>query len=86
MSIQRAWTVTCADGELRDSFANAVAHRITQIDNCPGDAYANPELVDDFVEKCDAIFAEHNPETLEAALELANEIDTTELYDLVQND
>ncbi len=84
--IRRAWSGTCADGKLRDRFANLVAHRITQIDNCPGDAYATAELVADFVERCDRIFAEHGPETIESVEKLAAEIDTDELYDLIVND
>lgn len=86
MTIRRAWSGTCVDGKLRDQFANSVSHRITQIDHCPGDAFTTPELVEDFVERCDAIFAEHNPETPEAVEALAQQIDATDLYDLTQND
>lgn len=86
MSIRRAWQGTCADGHFRDQFANAVAHRITQVDNCPGDAHVSVELVDDFVDRCDALFAQHCPESGDAVAALAAEIDTVDLYDLLQND
>ncbi len=85
MAIRRVWNATCAEGQLRDQFANSVAHRITQIDNCPGDSHESVELVEDFVERCDAIFAERHPETSEQVEKLAAEIDTTDLYDLCQN-
>lgn len=83
--IRRAWYATCPDGVLRDQFANAVAHRITQIDNCPGDGFVAAVLVDDFVDRCDRLFSQHGPETAEAVEQLAAEIDTADLYDLFEN-
>jgi len=83
--ITRAWSATCVEGNLRDQFSNAVSHRITQIDNCPGEAAYTVELVVDFAARCDAIFAEHNPETRAAVDSLASEIDTLDLYTCTQN-
>jgi len=80
--IRRAWSATCPDGRIRDHFANAVAHRITEESHESAMAGYPPELVDDFVERCDSIFAKHGPEDYEAAAKLAAEIDTAELYDL----
>ena len=85
MILRRAWNATCPDGELRDYFANAVEHRITQVDNCPGDATCEVELAEDFVSQCDKVFAAHNPQSYEEAAALALAIDTTGLYDLVGN-
>jgi hypothetical protein len=82
----KAWNATCADGKLRDQFANAVGHRITQIDNCPGDAFVTAELVDDFVERCDKLFDHYNPASADEVKTLAMEVDTFDLYDLIQND
>lgn len=82
----RAWSATSADGALRDHFANVVAHRITQIDNNPTDGFCSAELVEDFINRCDKIFEEHTPRTIAQVEKLAEEIDTAELYDLIQND
>lgn len=81
--IRRAWSGTCPDGEIRDYFCNSVAHRITEENHDSAVAGYPPELVEDFVERCDRIYDEHNPEDAEAAQELADSVDTTELYDLV---
>lgn len=83
--ISRAWSGTCTDGWLRDLFVNAVAHRIEEENH---DAHAQgypPELVEDFVERCDALFEAASPEplTAEAVDELAADIDTSDLYELV---
>ena len=86
MNLRRAWSATCPDGYLMDAFANAIEHRITQIDNDPLDAYVTVELVEDFVARCDRIFAENNPSNLEEVEKLATEIDTLELYEYIRND
>lgn len=83
MSIRRAWSATCTDGYLRDMFANAVAHRITEETHESAMAGYPAELVEDFVSRCDAIFEQHDPETAEAVESLADEIDTDGLYDCV---
>ena len=83
--IRRAWNVTCPEGPLMDDFANSLAHRITQDEIGPSADYTTAILVDDFVEQCDKIFAQHNPATSEEVERLAAEINTDSLYDLVQN-
>jgi len=83
--IKRAWSATCVEGNLRDQFVNAVSRRITQVDNCPGEAAYAVVMAEDFAERCDAIFTEHNPETASAVASLAGWIDTTNLYECVQN-
>jgi hypothetical protein len=82
MSIRRLWSATCADGAARDQFVSAVAHRIEE-ENADSAAQGYPPvLVEDFVARCDALFAAHSPATPEAAQGLAEEIDIADLYDL----
>lgn len=81
--IRRAWSGTCADGDLRDRFANQVRNLIIEENQESAVQGYPPELVEDFVDRCDAIFAEHNPETFEAVSDLANSIETGGMYDLV---
>jgi len=70
-----------AENSLRCAFLSCVESRIrSEIYDSASQGY----LVADFVNGCDAIFAEHNPETLEAVEALADSIDTDDLYDLVR--
>ncbi len=80
---RRAWNATCTDGHLRDIFANAVAYRIEEENHEATAQGYPPELVEDFIDLCDALFAQVNPETTEAAEELAASVDTASLYELV---
>lgn len=82
LSIRRAWSGTCPDGHLRDYFANSVAHRINEESHDSAMAGYSPELVEDFVDRCDRLFAEHSPDTYERVAALATEIDTLDLYEL----
>ena len=81
--IRRAWNPTCPEGKLRDRFANAVAHRILSSEEAHDSAVAGypAVLADDFVERCDQLFAEHSPETTEAAELIAESINTADLFD-----
>lgn len=83
LHLRRAWQGTCPEGSLRDYFANSVAHRINEEHQSQPVCWGEAELVEDFVDRCDAIFAEHNPEDSEAAAKLAEEIDTTDLWENV---
>jgi len=67
-----------AENSLRCAFLSCVESRIRS-ENGPTSC-----LVAYFVNLCDAIFAEHNPETLEAVEALADSIDTADLYELVR--
>jgi hypothetical protein len=80
--IRRAWSGTCADGELRDQFCNAVAHRINEESHDSTVAGYPPELVEDFLARCDELFASASPETPEATEALAKQVETAGLYDL----
>lgn len=86
MTIRRAWNGFVADGHLRDQFANAVANRIREENHDSEMAGYPPELVEDFVARCDVIFAEHGPITAEAVDALARSVETTDLYELVSNE
>lgn len=83
--IRRAWNATCPEGELRDYFCNQVASRILSRAEANDSAVAGypAELVEDFLERCDALFAGHNPETPEEAAALAETVDVAPLFDYV---
>jgi len=70
-----------AENSLRCAFLSCVESRIASESH---DSTSQGYLVWDFVTRCDAIFAEHNPETLEAVEALADSIDTDDLYELVR--
>ena len=81
--IRRAWSATCPDGWLRDHFANGLCHLITEENQESASLGFPPELVDDFVDRCDKLFDAARPDTVEAVDELIRTTETTELFDLV---
>ena len=80
--LTRAWSATCADGWLRDAFANAVASEANSAAEADRLALGAEgyELVDDFISRCDEIYAASEAGTKTAVEELARSVDVSELY------